>query len=519
MRLFLNLLLLGTFCVMSHAETGAGHEYDGIKLSDNKISTPESLPAQISIDSSKSFNIYRSYLFGYNFNWRGLEGLQVAKNTSALPVLNPNYLKAVKGVPFPLNRMSGTSSQYLQWKKAVGPMPTRLAQKTINWAGPKKQIAGPVEWINSIREVYPAAEFVWTVNMTLDTPKDAGDLAEFFMGNANTKWGAKRKAYGLDKPVVPVIWELGNELDWGSHKISVDDYISRCKKTIKAIRAIQPDAVFAALAATAPWARSQKKNWKNWHRKVLKELAPELNYLSFHPYYRGHKPEYTLQFINALIKDIKNCSNPNIKLYMSEHAKWPPGREKGEKNWRKNWYQTHALIGCLDTAEWMILMINNPEVGAMTYHSHCAGPWGLIYRDRKSGKYYLTGIADMFKLFAMVPYGSQVINCKVDGKYTDCNSKKYNFSSAAIKGKNGKIYVLLNNRLPNTSRKTTFNFKKGSYNLLREITLTATSLHSHNTAKQTDIKLIDKKIIFKPKLKEYTVPGKTLVLLILEQTL
>ncbi len=520
MRLFFNLLLMGTLCVVSRAETGgAGHEYDGVKLSDNKISAPDLIAVQIKIDRSRSFNIYNSYLFGYNFNWLGLERLKVAEKTNGIPTLNQKYLKAMKGVPFPLNRMSGTGSQYLQWKKAVGPMSGRIAHKTINWAGPEKQTAGPVEWINSIREVYPAAKFVWTVNMTLDTPQDAGDLAEFFMGNPDTEWGSKRKAYGLAEPVTPAIWELGNELDWGSHKIPVEDYISRCKKIIKAIRAVQPDAVFAAFAATAPWAPSQNKTWKEWHRKVLKELGPDLKYLSFHPYYRGFPPEYVLKFVNVLIEDIKNSSNPNIKLYMSEHAKWPPGREKGEKNWRKFWYQTHGLIGCLDTAEWIILMIKNPEIGAMTYHSHCAGPWGLIYRDGKSGKYFLTGIADMFKLFGMVPYGSQVIDCKVTGEYTECNSQEYNFSSAAMKGKDGKIYVILNNRLPNTSRKAAFDFKNGSYVLSREVILTAPDLHSYNNAEKTEVTLTSKAVNTKSDLEEYTIPPKSLVLLVLEPTI
>lgn len=502
---------------------GAGHEYDGVKIADDKGVAPAVLPTTVSIDPDRKTGVYGARMFGCNFDWMNLDGMKTMIPLWDRQVTNmqprPDYLKTLQGVPLPLCRMAGTDSQYLQWKKAIGPLAKRVSHKRMSWDRGGIQIAGPVEWINSTRQIYPGAEFVWTLNMTLDTPEDARDLAEFFQGGSDTAWGRKRLEYGLKETVKPAIWELGNELDWGKEKMSVDEYIRRSRAIIAAIRQVQPDAVFSAHAATAPWAPAQTANWKEWHRRVLKELGPDLQYLSFHPYYRGHKPEYLLKYMDVLAEDIRNSSNPRIKVFVSEHAKWPPGRENGDKAWTKNWYQTHALIGCLDTAEWIIMMLQRPEIGAMTYHAFCSGPWGMIYRDKTVDKYYLTGIAAMFKLFGMIPYGSAVVATNVEGPFTSCRQDEFNFSAVAVAAVDGKtLYLLLDNRLPATTRKAMFNIGGGTWHLVSTATLTAPDLHSFNTVDRQNISLRVEPVAAGDKFQTYFVPPKSLVLLTLQRS-
>lgn len=87
-----------------------------------------------------------------------------------------------------------------------------------------------------------------------------------------------------------------------------------------------PDAKFAAHAVTAPWNERSEGKWPEFNRIVLRELGPELSYISFHPYYRGMPPSAIAPYIESLRQDIAACPNPKIRIFISEHGKWPPGK-------------------------------------------------------------------------------------------------------------------------------------------------------------------------------------------------
>lgn len=100
----------------------------------------------------------------------------------------------------------------------------------------------------------------------------------------------------------------------------------------------------------------------------------------------------------------------------------------------------------------------------MTYHNMSAGPWGLIYKDEK-GRYFGTGITDLFRLLGKVPYGSEVVASGVTGEYTAFNADQ-SYSAAAMKSADGEtLYLLLNNMLPTTERPTEFRISGGGWKL------------------------------------------------------
>jgi len=460
---------------------GAGHEYDGITVEDGKSRDFVSKQCTLTIFQSEIINRYSKKIIGYNYEWSSFTklGLVTPVNSRKLGLMptNKDYVELMEGIGFPLNRMAGASSQTMIWKAAVGSLGERKLIKNELYS------SGPLEWIATTLQTDPKAEFVWVLNMKQNSATDARDLAEFFQGSSETEWGQKRISFGIGKPVKISVWELGNELDWGKDPLSVDEYITRAREYIKAIRSVDPNAIFAASATTAPWHPTNQNNWRKWHQKVLAELAPSLGYIAFHPYYWGYSPDYVFTFIDTIKHDISLSDNKDIKIFCSEHAKWPEGGGKNSN--RKNWYQTHSLQGCLDTADWIIRCINYPEIAMMTYHCFSSGPWGLVYRDDR-GRLYRTGIAEMFKLLGKIPDNLSVLKSFCDDE---------NLSAAVIYSTSDKKYYVLVDNRHNTNYILKLNLAEKAPNLYPEVTyiLSAESDRAYNTATAQPIK-IEKKI-------------------------
>ena len=520
MKSILRSLLRGVFIVgtITAASAEVEHEYKGVKTDDKLASSAKSLDVKISTDW-KELRVYTKRLMGLNYDWLSENNnikAYFVNGADSYPLIDSSYLELLKGAKLPLNRMAGSESQAMQWKKAVGKYSDRAPQKLTPWATPMPLATGPVEWIKALKAIDSSSEIVWVLNMTTDTPEDARNLAEFLTGSKDTEGGRKRIEYGLPEPIKPAIWELGNELDWGGHKRTADEYVKQCKETMAAIRSVQPDAVFAALAETAPFSSAQKF-WPSWHKTVIDALAPDIQYVVFHPYYHGLKPSELMPYIDTIRKEIQNSKNPDIKFYFSEHAKWPPNREKGEKEWAKYWYKTHSLSGCLDTAEWIIMIINRPDVTAMTYHAFSSGPWGMVYRDKANGKLYTTGIYEMFKIFNKIPDQSTVIDLKVEGDFSNYKSKELSFTAAAVENaKEGKVYLLFDNRLPDTERKISFNWGERKFVPEKIYSLSGSSGELYNTAADSPLR-IEEKDARNLNPSSFVVPPQTFMMIVLKK--
>ncbi|MBL8994366.1 MAG: hypothetical protein JNM63_13570, partial [Spirochaetia bacterium] len=355
----------------------------------------------VSVDEAAPVKPWNAGILGFNFDWTGMQStvsnftLTNAKwfeGTSG--GLRADDLELLRGLPINLSRMSGTSSQKISWKETLGPISERPPQKLESWWGPYVPGYGVVEWIQQVRALDEKARFVWCVNLLAD-PSDAADLAEFFGGDANAKgrgaihWAAKRKALGISKPVDIAIWELGNESDgndaWGEYP-TIQTYVDRCRAVMKAVRSVDPKARFAAQISTMNHQKGYKEKyggeWDIWHKTVLKELGNEIEYLVYHPYFGKQKQPDTRFFeirMDMIIKDIREITGEGrIKIFMSEYGFWPEKRE-GQAKWEESWYTTHALVGCLSTADWIVRMIQSPAVEVASVHCISSGPWGLFY--------------------------------------------------------------------------------------------------------------------------------------------
>lgn len=341
--------------------------------------------------------------------------------------------------------------------------------------------------VNALQGADPAMRVVWTVDVRAH---DQAELARFLTKTVESgdPWAAKRAATGRIAPVPVVLWEFGNEVDWvgPKHALSLDDYVAACRKAMTAIRSVVPDAHFAPHLATAPWAWEERfhSDWRTWHRRLLQEFANDIDFLAFHPYYFGYPTSIIEHYMDVVRDDIRSLTGAaRIKLYISEHGLWP-GAAKGEK-WETSWWTTHGIPGCLGTAQFLNRVAARPDVGPVTYHNLSSGPWGMVYRGKKSQSLYTTGIADLFALYGAY-LGDQVVDSVMSGAQTDPRADDCSLTCLATHTAAG-VDLILVNRLDTTRRALTLNFADATYDVVSSTTLTAASATARNTESEQQI--------------------------------
>lgn len=500
---------------------GAGSEYDGVRLDAAIYSAEKSLPAKLTVDEAKILRQVSPLLFGYNFNWRWAQVVMVDSNSTEI---SEEMIKATAGLRFPLNRMSGTESQYFSWKGSIGKAGERTLQGLPNDGFKSKKMCGLVEWIKACQRMDSASQFTWTFNLIEENPEDHADLVEFLTGDGRsnprggTNWALRRIELGIEKPVKVACWELGNEIDLDAeYKKKFPDaasYVAYCRETISLCRQVDPNAKFAALAATAPWTyeKKGKGDWKVWHREALKEIGKELSFVTFHPYYLGFPLSYVEGYLDQIRDDIKEITGSDrIKLYISEHAKWPSDLKK-----RETWTETHALIGCLSTAQFFNRMLLRGDISLAAYHCFSGGPWGMIYKDTNTGLTYPTGMTDLFRMWTPA-LGENLLASELSGEKTDPKEKE-NTLTATVQSTGRSLRIFLVNREPDTERSIELGFKE-KYRLTRETILSAKSLLDFNTSGSRKIKTASREVDDRSQLVQYRLPPKSAVILFLEPLL
>jgi alpha-L-arabinofuranosidase len=498
------------------------------------------VPAGISVDENHPIKPVDLRMLGFNHEWAGQYPVCDIPNEAGY---NTNVVTALSGLSMPINRMSGTVAMRILWKGAIGPYANRATQQLTSWYN-KKIGCGPVEWLQMIKAIDPAAGVTWTVNL-FESANDTADLVEFLTGdglsnpNGGTNWAQVRIGYGITNPVIVDVWELGNELDGTGVLNPLDDpddpdsvrfrdgfqnitnYTDLCKPFITAIRSVQPDAKIAAHAMTHSSYNDYQAffgvPWTEWHRNVLREIGDDIDYIAFHTYYNSLPSSSMESHVNQIADDISSASyttNTQIKIYLSEHAWWPKTNDcppESTTEWKDSWYTTHALMGCLGTADWMTRMMNSPAVEIASYHAFCGGPWGLVYKSA-AGDLYTTGMAGLYGILAdAFRDGISIVPVSVSGQNTDRSSSQCMFTAAALTTSAG-VNLILVNRDTNTARSVDLSSHR-QYALIEKTVFTAPSMLSYNTAASRPITVTRTLLPSGEPISAIKVPAKSMVVL------
>jgi alpha-L-arabinofuranosidase len=509
---------------MVKAKDGAGH-LSGPSQALTVTTKSDVASATASIDTNDVVKQASKRMLGYNHDWYQSQ-IAIMDDTPASLNIKSEYTDLLRdfGLPMPLNRMAGSDSQVFRWQQAVGDLTQRTSQST--WGEPAAVYRfGPAEWLHSVLEVDPNAEFVWNFNMMMDTPEEHADAVEYLTGagggvnpNGGIDWAQRRIDAGIVAPVNVAVWELGNELDFAKYSSKfgpdgVDAYIQACRETILEVRNLIPDAKIAVLAKTSPWSDyNDNVVWREWHQTILQELGDDIDYMTFHPYYLGYPISKMEQYLDAIRDDIVQITGSDrIKVFLSEHAVWP--EELPGKTWKESWYQTHALKGVLGTAQFLNRMFQRPEIASATYHSFTSGPWGLVYKSPETGQLYLTGMADLMKLLNE-SLGNEVVRVTLTGESTEVGNQYASLTVNAMKTAAG-IKLVIVNREPELKRQIQFSGLNG-YVPVTETILTADSLDSHNTGTSREIQVNTSQLTGNTPFAAYLMPAKSVVVLTLD---
>lgn len=464
--------------------------------------------AYMYIDENEVVKSIESTMYGINYEWGGTEteSILLKKGTTEI---NPEYIKAFDGC-LPQGRTAGMSANRLFWKGAIGDMEDRTLQKF--WSNsPRKQTFGPVEWFTANLTVDPNTSFIYTVNL-YDTQENIADLVEFLRGdgtvnyNGGVNWAQKRIELGLEEPINIMAFELANEIDAGSEGAwNSDRYVAACRRTIRTIRSVDPDAKIAVMRMTGGTAQT----FPEWHRKLLRELGDEIDYIAAH-HYPGFK--YVVDIITSnvgvIAKDIKTITGDDrIKIMLTECSMYPDDMN----TWGTPGYRSpHTMKGVLTTAEFYLRASYFTPIATSSYHALNSANWAVVYEY--NGKVERTAIGDLIRMSARNFVGD---NLKVEQSqfvYNEPdNEKPENLAGAAIRTEDGINLFLMNQH--GTKGTFQFEFSDGKYKAVKMSQISGPDLYSDKYQQYQEITYIEDQEIDTGLLTSYTVPPYSVTVL------
>jgi len=216
----------------------------------------------------------------------------------------------------------GCFAELYRWKDGIGPQDKRVAFPQNIWDDKDVNSLGTDEYIQLSRKLN--SEPLIVINSGFHegagTPeawapwiKEACEWIEYCNGSATSEWGAIRAANGHPEPYAVKYWEIDNEL-WRSRVPDPHKYSQAVKLFATAMRKTDPSITIIAHGGNG--------TDREWNQVLLDECADDFDILSIHHYSDPDDYYKAALAQDRLYKDLRKsvaaCSNPSIKIYVSE---------------------------------------------------------------------------------------------------------------------------------------------------------------------------------------------------------
>jgi alpha-L-arabinofuranosidase len=234
----------------------------------------------------------------------------------------------------------GCYAELYRWKAGIGQQNKRQTFPVNIWDDKDVNSLGTDEYITLSRKLN--SEPLIVINSGFHegagTPEEwapwiqeACQWVEYCNSPASSFWGAVRAANGHPEPYRVRYWEIDNEL-WRSRVPDPHKYSQAVKLFAAAMKKVDPAITIIAHGGNG--------TDMEWNQVVLNECAQDFDILSIHHYsdpdnyYSAALAQDSLY--KKLRKSVAACSNPSIKIYVSE---W----NAQSTDWRTGMYAGNLL--------------------------------------------------------------------------------------------------------------------------------------------------------------------------------
>lgn len=332
----------------------------------------------------------------------------------------------------------GTISNHFNWQLAIGPLNSRLPQKTVDYQNAKVIEFGPIEFLNFVHQVDGTPWYVLNLQGAYEATDTPVNLAE----------SAARLVEHLKKPDnkgLPKVyrWELGNELDRGRYRWAPDKYTAIAAEVAKGVSNAGSDAGFVVMGQD--WEHTGARPLVgSFNAHTAKSLTATSNEYSFHLYYDGPPWGPPLpRVIRQLCKNIGDTQTPKrtSKIWVTEFGRTPNGIPT-DSFWKNNWPQTSGLSAAISAADLMISLAPIKDLeGAFSHSLHAtSGPWPIFHK-RNDGVIYPSAVYWSLVILRETML-EDVLTSKITTSTESGNSAGYDTSSIVMASPNRQKFAV-----------------------------------------------------------------------------
>lgn len=192
-----------------------------------------------------------------------------------------DVLELVKELQLSVVRYPGGNfTSGYNWEDGIGPKEARPSRIDAAWRQIEPNTFGLNEFMAWTRKV--GAEAIMTVNLGTRGIEQAKDILEYCNFAGGTLWSDLRKSHGILDPYKIKTWCLGNELDgeWQIARKTAAQYGQLALETAKVMKWVDPDIELVAVGSSA----RHMSTFPEWDRTVLEYTYEHADMLSLHHY-------------------------------------------------------------------------------------------------------------------------------------------------------------------------------------------------------------------------------------------
>src|SRR5579883_340582 len=231
--------------------------------------------------------------------------------------LRRDVVAAIQALRPPIIRWPGgcTGTSY-HWLDGVGPVEQRPRKIDLHFGWPSRYEFGTAEFIAFCRRI--GAEPHLNLAMGIGTLEEAAGWVEYCNGTHDTYYANLRRQHGQEEPFGVRYWQIGNE-NYGPWEIghsTPSEYGTQAREWAKTLRRLDPTIKLLAVGGAAD-------DDGQWAWEVIPKVAPYVDYITFHTYWRSdgpagsdpwyqllaapHGAELKIQQIAAIIRTVRRA--------------------------------------------------------------------------------------------------------------------------------------------------------------------------------------------------------------------